>query len=123
MAQAQTEIIDWLLQGDPAIRWQVQRDLLQAKPARWRSEQRRVASEGWGARLLEKRGHDRRWGKGLYTPKWTSTTYTLLELRRLGLPGDHPAARESAELLLERNVWMTGKRGDYWECCIAGFAL
>lgn len=119
----QTELIGWLLESDPAIRWQVQRDLLRMRKPRWQAEQARVAEEGWGARLLAKRGRDGQWGGGLYTPKWTSTTYTLLELRRLGLPGDHAAAIASANLLLEQRVWLRGPRLDYWEACIAGFAL
>jgi hypothetical protein len=120
--RALAEVHDWLLEGDPAIRWQVQRDLLKQPRARWQAEQQRVAREGWGAALLAKRGRDLRWSRGLYTPKWTSTTYTLLELRRLGLPGDHPAASESADLLLEEQVWVAGN-GTFWEACIAGFAL
>jgi hypothetical protein len=118
-----TEVVDWLLEGDPAIRWQVQRDLLSARKASWQGEQQRVAEEGWGARLLGERARDRRWGGGLYTPKWTSTTYTLLELRRLGLPCDHPAACESTGLLLDQRVWMRGPKSNYWEACIAGFSL
>ena len=119
----QSEVVDWLLEADPAIRWQVQRDLLGEPKKRWHAEQARVAREGWGARLLAERGSDGRWGRGLYTPKWTSTTYSLLELRRLGLPGEHAAARESAAILLDRSVWLAGPRNDYWEACIAGFAL
>lgn len=122
-AVARDEVIEWLLAGDPAIRWQVQRDLLGQRKAAWQAEQARVANEGWGAELLAKRGRDGRWGKGLYTPKWTSTTYTLLELRRLGLSPNHPAAIEGTNLLLEQQVWMLGKKRDYWESCIAGFAL
>jgi hypothetical protein len=120
---SQSDVIDWLLQGDPAIRWQVRRDLLREPKSSWRAEQARVAKEGWGARLLSERGRDGRWGAGLYTPKWTSTTYTLLELRRLGLAGDHPAAVESTNLLLEQRVWLLGPSGSYWEACVAGFGL
>jgi hypothetical protein len=117
------ELIDWLLQGDPAIRGQVRRDLLREPKTSWRGEQARVAQEGWGAWLLGERGRDGRWASGLYTPKWTSTTYTLLELRSLGLPGDHPAAVESTNLLLEQRVWLFGPKRSYWEACVAGFGL
>lgn len=120
---ASAEVMEWLLDADPAIRWQVKRDLLRERKSSWQAEQARVAREGWGARLLAERGSDGQWARGLYTPKWTSTTYTLLELRRLGLPGDHPAAVASASLLLERSVWRRGPRSDYWEACVAGFAL
>lgn len=117
------EIIDWLLEGDPAIVFQVQRDLLDAPAARCRSLQARIAKSGWGADLLAQRGEDGRWGRGLYDPKWTSTTYTLLELRRLGLAQNDRAAVASTKLLLSESVWMRGRRADYWEACIAGFAL
>jgi hypothetical protein len=114
----------WMLEGDPAIRWQVHRDLLDAPANVWRREQALVATEGWGGRLLAERGEDGRWAKGLYTPKWTSTTYTLLQLWRVGLPGDNPEAVASTQLLMDKPVWMFGKgdkarRGE----CVAGFGL
>ncbi len=117
-------VITWLLEGDPAIRWQVRRDLLGEPERAWRAERARVATEGWGARLLAERGADGRWTRGLYTPKWTSTTYTLLLLRRLGLPRNHAAAIESVRLLLDEPVWVFGSaKKAYWEACVAGMAL
>ncbi len=77
-------VIDWLLQGDAAVRWQVLRDLLHSK--KYPPEQAKLATEGWGLALLQKRGADGQWAGGLYSPKWTSTTYTLQLLRQLGLP-------------------------------------
>jgi hypothetical protein len=118
-----SEVIQWLLEGDPAIVFQVHRDLLDASEARCRSLQARIAKQGWGAYLLAQRGPDDRWARGLYDPKWTSTTYTLLELRRLGLAQSNRAAVASAKLLMSECVWMRGRRADYWEACIAGFAL
>ncbi len=115
---------NWLLEGDPSIRWQVQRDLLDAPDEVWRAKQELVANEGWGERLLAVRGADGRWSKGLYTPKWTSTTYTLLQLWRMGLPRDNPEAVASTQLLMDKPVWIFGKgdkahRGE----CVAGFGL
>ena len=101
----------------------MQRDLLDEPERLWSAERARVAEEGWGARLLAQRGSDGRWAKGLYNPKYTSTTYTLLELRRFGLPRAHRAAVESTDLLLQRQVWMLGPRSAYWEACAAGFGL
>jgi len=49
------EVIDWLLDGDPAIRWQVLRDLTEAPPDQVAAERARVETEGWGARLLANR--------------------------------------------------------------------
>jgi len=82
----------WLLRGDPAVRWQVMRDLLDSPPEQWRAERARVATHGWGARLLAAQDSDDCWARGLYSPKWTSTTYTLLLLERLGVARGHPQA-------------------------------
>jgi hypothetical protein len=92
--------VQWLLDGDPAVRWQTLRDLVGAGEKAVAEARARVAREGWGARLLEKQDADGRWagGKssdgGLYTPKWISTTYTLLALRDLGLPPDERRGRK-----------------------------
>ena len=85
-------VVDWLLEGDPAVVWQTQRDLVGAPPEIWQPTRSQVATSGWGARLLAEQDADGLWGGGHYQPKWTSTTYTLLLLRRLGLePGNEPA--------------------------------
>jgi hypothetical protein len=88
--------IEWLLDGDAAVRWQVARDLLDAPDDVVAEERARVATTGWGARLLAHQDPEGSWAHGLYSPKWTSTTYTLLLLRQLGLPGDDPRARRGA---------------------------
>jgi hypothetical protein len=80
------------MEGDPSIRWQVMRDLIGASDAEVQEERERVATEGWGARLLELQDDDGQWAGALYSPKWTSTTYTLLLLHWLGLPAGHPQA-------------------------------
>ena len=71
-------LIPWLMDGDPAICWQTKRDLEDAPVKRWQAEQRRALNEGWGARLLALQAPDGSWCGGIYSPKWTSTTYTLL---------------------------------------------
>jgi hypothetical protein len=93
--------IEWLLGGDAAVRWQVMRDLLDEPGDVVAAERARVATTGWGARLLGHQDPEGTWAKGLYSPKWTSTTYTLLLLRQLGLPTDDPRARTGCELLLD----------------------
>jgi hypothetical protein len=98
----------WLLDGDPAIRWQAMRDLKGAPERTVRREQRRVAAEGWGARLLGLQDADGRWAAGVYTPKWTSTTYTLLLLRAFGLPARHPQALRACQVLLDAGFWTDG---------------
>jgi hypothetical protein len=119
-------VLDWLLESDPAIRWQALRDLARRPFA---SEQRRVAGEGWGARLLALQDDDGRWGGGVYTPKWTSTTYTLLLLRDLGLAPRHPQALRACRLLLEEGCWDDGginfyqPRSQRSETCITAMVL
>jgi hypothetical protein len=79
-------VLKWLLKGDAAIRWQALRDLKGASERTVRREQRRVAETGFGAQLLALQDADGRWAGGIYTPKWTSTTYTMVLLRSLGWP-------------------------------------
>jgi len=98
-------LIEWLLEGDPAIRWQAERDLKGAAVRTWRREQRRVGAEGWGARLLELQDPDGRWSGGIYNPKWTSTTYTTALLRSFGLPSRHPNALRACRVLLDTGFW------------------
>ena len=82
------QIIEWLLAGDVSIQYQVYRDLL----AKERKDlQDRIATEGWGKEILRMRNPDRHWGMRFYQPKWTSTHYTLLDLRNLNLCPDNEA--------------------------------
>jgi hypothetical protein len=91
----------WLLAGDPAIRWQVLADLRDAPAGQVAAERARVASEGWGAALLARREPEGLWAGGLYNPKWTSTAYTLLLLRQLGLDPRNPAAQAGCQRLID----------------------
>jgi hypothetical protein len=84
---------DWLMDSDPAVRWQVMQDLLGFPAADVTAERAKIARSGWGAELLSRQDEDGRWAGALYSPKWTSTTYTLLLLHWLGLPPGHPQAR------------------------------
>lgn len=76
------EITCWLLSGDPSVQYQVWRDLLNSEKPELR---RKIASEGWGAIFLKERQDSGHWGRGFYQPKWTSTHYTLLDLKNLGI--------------------------------------
>jgi hypothetical protein len=87
--------------SEPAIRRQTLRDLAGAPAGEWRRGQRRVATEGWGARLLAHRDSARRWTPRLYGKKWLSTTYSMVLLRQLGLPQDDEQARQSCLLFLD----------------------
>ena len=96
------QITNWLLEGDAAIRWQTQRDLLNAPESTWQAEQQSTVETGWGARLLALQDADGGWGGGIYAPKWTSATYTLLALRSMGVPRDCAAAQRGARLVVEK---------------------
>jgi hypothetical protein len=124
----QTQVIDWLMQGDPSVRWQTMRDVLGAPATKWKREQKRVAEEGWGEQLLSRRDPEGTWGGGIYGPKWTSTTNTLLLLRDLGLPQGICTGAEGAGLAVEG---LLGEIGDSkfathlaaLDLCISGMAL
>lgn len=96
---AQDDIIAWLLDGDPAIGWQVKRDLLDEPASEYESLRDTVATDGWGANLLAHQDPEGTWARGLYGPKWTSTTYTLLLLWRCGLPRSSEAAKRGVRLI------------------------
>ena len=100
--------VDWLLDSDPSIRWQVLRDLVDAAPEEVAAERERIAGEGWGARLLAMQDPNGRWAGALYSPKWTSTTYTLLQLHWLGLPTGHPQALAGCQQLWAGAHWYGG---------------
>lgn len=102
------EVIPWLLEGDPALRWQVLQDLAGSAADEVAAERQRVASEGWGAKLLAAQDETGTWANGLYLPKWTSTTYTLLLLRWLGLPAENPQAQRGCRCLLEGAKYTDG---------------
>ena len=119
---------DWLLDGDPAVVWQTQRDLLDLPSSQWEQNRRLISTEGWGRALLDRQDESGTWGGGLYNPKWTSTTYTLLLLRRFGLAQDSPQAVAGLRRLLDDADWVEGGVS-YWssrplaERCVNGMVL
>lgn len=126
--QADNPTVFWLLEGDPAIRWQVLRDLVEAGETVVEPERRQVALQGWGAQLLSYQEPSGLWAGGLYSPKWTSTTYTMLLLRQLGLPSDHPQALKACHLLLDQGCRSDGginysASSQHSETCITGMVL
>jgi hypothetical protein len=86
--------IRWLLDSDPAIRWQVMRDLADAAPGAIAAERSRVATEGWGAQLLARQSHAGDWGGGA---KWDLTAlWSLVVLKDLGLD---PTSRQARKMI------------------------
>jgi len=102
---ASDPVVDWLLDADPSIRWQVMRDLTGALAEAVAAERSRVASEGWGARLLDLQRPDGQWGDGVATPFWWTNMYTLVFLRDLGADPASGRVRAAIDLVRERVTW------------------
>lgn len=120
-------MVDWLLDGDPAIRWQVMRDLLGSSESEWMTERRKVETEGWGARLLSHEDEDGQWAGGSFLPSgfdfsewqdvgqpWTATAFTLSQLREFGLDPGSERAKRMVGLIGANSRW--DHDGEpYWE--------
>jgi hypothetical protein len=91
-------VVEWLLSGDPAIRWQTKCDLLDEPAEVWEAERLRTLETGWVADLLSRQGRDGEWPNG----RWTDSVWTLLLLVACGLPEGHPSSRAPVERLLGR---------------------
>lgn len=108
-------VIDWLLDSDPMLRWQVERDLVGAPESVWRATRARIAHDGDGAALLSHQDPDGQWAGGAFFPAdmteepppheqpYTATTWTLTSLREGGL--DAAALDGTAELLRQNCRW------------------
>jgi hypothetical protein len=108
-------VLDWMLDSDPSIRWQALRDLVDAPAEVVAAERARVATEGWGARLLALQGQDGQWEGGALFPRgrsqgeegqpWTATAYSLLLLCDLGLDPRCDQARRAVALVRDHCRW------------------
>ena len=99
-------VIRWLLDSDPSIRWQVERDLTGEPEEVVAAERSRIAVEGWGARLLSLQEPDGNWGGGPWVfQSWASTMETLMLLRELGLDPASPQARKTIGLVRDKSDW------------------
>src|SRR5678815_3102175 len=111
-------VLDWLLDSDPAIRWQVLRDLVDAPPDIVAAERSQVATEGWGARLLALQGDDGQWAGGACFPArsfgwraenqgqpWTATLPTLQLLRDFGVDPSSDIVRRALALVRAQCRW------------------
>jgi hypothetical protein len=101
-------VVEWLLDSDPSIRWQVMRDFTDARTAIVAAERARVAAEGWGALLLDQQRPDGQWGDGVATPFWWSNLYTLVFLRDLGLDRTSPHVRSAIDRVCDNITWGPG---------------
>jgi hypothetical protein len=98
-------VTDWLLDSDPAIRWQVLRDLTGAPADVVAAERAKVAMEGWGAQLLALQAPDGSWGGAAWNRGWNSTMHVLWLLRQLGLDPAGAEAQRAVVLVRENVVW------------------
>ncbi|MEU4761812.1 squalene cyclase [Actinosynnema sp. NPDC023794] len=134
--------VSWLLDADPALRWQVERDLVHEPAEVWEATRARIATEGFGARLLALQDPDGQWAGGAFFPAgfdfhgpeaaegagqpWTATTWTLCSLREWGMDAAVLRERRTAELL-ERNCRWEYDDLPYWggevDCCINAWTV
>jgi len=132
-------VTDWLLDSDPALRWQVERDLAGAAPEVWEATRARIGTEGFGARLLALQDADGQWAGGAFFPAdfdfdrvetegqpWVATTWTLNSLREWGLDPAVLRARRTVELLAAHSRWEYDNL-PYWggevDCCINAWTV
>ena len=119
--------VDWLLEGDPAIRWQALRDVCGAPPAQVAAERARVAREGLGALVLSRQGADGAWHKP-GEPDWLPTLVSMQVLRATGADPADPAVRAAMNRLAAGFRWHESLGGKPFfdgetEPCINGNAL
>lgn len=114
-------VLEWLLDSDPAIRWQVMRDLTPAPEQAVAAERARVETEGMGARLLALQALDGSWGGAAWNRGWDSTLHVLMFLRELGLEPASEGARRAVRRVRERVTWQgCGPPQIHHHCFFAG---
>lgn len=124
-----TDVVDWLLEGDPAIRWQVGRDLLDEPEEAVAAERARIATEGWGARLLALQDERGYWGGHEYGPDRERNTvmWTLQLLDRMGADPDATPMRSAIARVRDGVVWSEFDDRPFFhgevEACVNGGVL
>lgn len=134
-------VIDWLLDSDPAIRWQVLQDLCDAPAEVVEKERARVATEGWGARLLDLQGDDGTWAGGALFPgrdgrplpwdrskgqPWTATAYSLVALADFGVHPHNERVQRAVALVRDNSRWENAGQAFFSgevEPCINGMVV
>ncbi len=115
------DVTTWLLEADPAVRWQTMRDLLDAPVEQWEAERSRVAHEGFGARLLALQEPDGSWAGGAFWPSdfseekyhqegqaWTATFHSLVQLRDFGVVASDPVVEAAMDRVETGPLWEEG---------------
>jgi hypothetical protein len=119
------EIISWLLEGDVSIQYQTYRDLLDIEKP---SLRKKIETEGWGLKFLSYRKQDGHWGQRFYQPKWTSSHYTLLDLKNLTISPDNKAIKETLNIIFKNEKGPDGGIGPFGanqksDVCLNGMVL
>jgi hypothetical protein len=119
------QLIPWLLEGDVSIQYQVHRDLLDENREYL---QQQMLTTGWASQILGARRPDGHWGISFYRPKWTSTHYTLLELKNLNIPQENKDIKELLIRILKEERGSDGgvhpvEYGSKSDVCINGMFL
>src|SRR5450432_2504371 len=94
------DVIDWLMTGDPVIRWQTMRDLIGSPDNDWQDERAKTAECGWGAQFIDALQPDGTWPEG----RWTGTIWTLLLVMDCGLPSNNSRLLNAATQFLDKNL-------------------
>jgi hypothetical protein len=121
----ETNAITWLLSGDPSIVYQTNRDLLNTDKDKLIKLQMNITKSGWARKFLDLRDNKTSmWGRGIYSPKWISTTYTMLDLKNIGIHPETKEYIESAKLLIDR-LWKipVKKNEKFLDLCVCGMLL
>lgn len=121
----QKESLEWLLNGDVAIQYQVYRDLLNTERPDIR---KRIATEGWGAQYISERNTNKHWGVAFYYPKWTSSHYSLFDLRNLCILPTSTVTKETIAIIANENKAEDGginpaKTIEQSDICVNGMFL
>lgn len=123
---SRTAVLKWLLDGDPSIRWQVMRDLAKEPPEVIAAERSRVASEGWGAQLLDLQTPEGHWNDDT-EHGWMTTTDILKVLKDLGVDPTSDRVRRAVDLVKDRVTWFQLDGRPFFdgetEACINGRIL
>lgn len=133
-------VTTWLLDSDPTLRWQVERDIIGAPPEVWMRTRARTATEGFGSRLLALQDPDGQWAGGAFFPggfdfehadpsagqPYTATTWSLTALREWGVDAEILRANRTPERIAENCRW-DYENLPYWDgevdCCINAWTL
>lgn len=108
-------VLEWLLDSDPSIRWQVMRDLTHASDEEVTTERAKIATNGWGAQLLALQGSDGSWAGTAWNHGWDSTMHVLSLLREFGLDPACNEARRAVGLVRDHVWWMGWDWDGKWQ--------